>query len=307
MIATKLADRSPGAMPRIDIVARLKARIDEGHRAEVRLIEVILGDMHFATTAPISDIAQRAGVSEPTVTRLARSLGFSSTREMKVHMAQALALGGAYLRPADTIEGNHTSNQVIATICSRAHAALDLISVALARSDLTGLGETIAKASRIMIYGTGGNSSMAAVELQNRLFRLGLNSTAYADPQLQSMSASVSDKRTVVVAFSTSGRARSVLDAVAVARQYGATCIAVTTPDTPLAGAVQHLVPFVFEEDQALLYKPSASRYAMLAVVDILAMATAEAIGPSVLEVLRRVRQSLTTLEAGEPMQPIGD
>jgi DNA-binding MurR/RpiR family transcriptional regulator len=184
---------------------------------------------------------------------------------------------------------------------------LDLISVALARSDLTWLGEMIAKASRIMIYGTGGNSSMAAVELQNRLFRLGLNCTAYADPHLQSMSASVSDKRTVVVAFSTSGRARSVLDAVAVASQYGATCIAVTVPETPLAGAVQHLVPFVFEEDQNLLYKPSASRYAMLAIVDILAMATAEAIGPSVLEVLRRVRQSLTTVEAGEPLQPIGD
>lgn len=98
-----------------------------------------------------------------------------------------------------------------------------------------------------------------------------------------------------------------MLDAVAVARQYGANCIAVTKPDSQLAHAVQYVVPFVFEEDQVLLYKPSASRYAMLAVVDILAMAAAEAIGPRVLELLRRVRQSLTTLEAGEPMQPIGD
>lgn len=148
---------------------------------------------------------------------------------------------------------------------------------------------------------------MAAVELQNRLFRLGLNSTAYADPQLQSMSASVSNRQTVVVAFSSSGRARSVLEAVAVAKQYGATCIAITKPGTPLAASTQHLVPFVFEEDQTMLYKPSASRYAMLAVVDILAMAAAEAIGPNVLELLRRVRQSLATLQAGEPMQPIGD
>lgn len=294
--------------PRIDIIARLNTRLEEGHRAEVQLIEAILGDLHFAMSAPIADIAARAGVSEPTVTRLARSLGFGSTREMKVNIAQALALGGAYLRANEaSVDGHHTSNQVVATICSRAHAALDLISVALAQSDLTGLGQLIAGASRVVIYGTGGNSSMAATELQNRLFRLGLNSTSYADPQLQSMSASVSDKKTVIVAFSTSGRARSVLDAVAVARQYGASCIAITKPDTPLAGAVQHVVPFVFEEDQNLLYKPSSSRYAMLAVVDILAMAAAEAIGPRVLELLRRVRQSLTTLEAGGPMQPIGD
>ncbi|MBN9311085.1 MAG: MurR/RpiR family transcriptional regulator [Devosia sp.] len=297
------------AGPRIDIIARLKARLEGGHRAEVQLIETILGDLHFAMAAPIADIAARAGVSEPTVTRLARSLGFASTRDMKVHIAQALALGGAYLRAYEaSVEGQHTSNQVVATICSRAHAALDLISVALAQSDLTGLGQLIAGSSRVVIYGSGGNSSMAATELQNRLFRLGLNSTAYADPHLQSMSASVSDKHTVIVAFSTSGRARSVLDAVAVARQYGASCIAVTKPGSPLATAVQHVVPFVFEEDQNLLYKPSASRFAMLAVVDILAMAAAEAIGPRVLELLRRVRQSLNTLEAGGgPMQPIGD
>jgi len=302
--------RRPGegqGSPRIDIIGRLKARLEEGHRAEILVIEAILADLHFATTAPIAEIAARAGVSEPTVTRLARSLGFASTREMKVHLAQALAIGGAYLRAPEAVsDGQHTSNQVVATICSRAHAALDLISVALAQADVTVLGELLAGASRVIVYGTGGNSSMAAVELQNRLFRLGLNSNAYADPQLQSMSASVADKRTVIVAFSTSGRVRSVIDAVAIGRQYGATCIAITKPGSPLADAAQHVLPFVFEEDQNL-YKPSSSRFAMLAVVDILAMAAAEAVGPQVLELLRRVRQSLNTLEAGGPMQPIGD
>jgi DNA-binding MurR/RpiR family transcriptional regulator len=97
-----------------------------------------------------------------------------------------------------------------------------------------------------------------------------------------------------------------VLEAVAVARQYDAVCIGVTAPDSPLARAVQHLVPFVFEEDQNL-YKPSSSRFAMLAVVDILAMAAAEAIGPDVLELLRRVRQSLAAIRSDGPMQPIGD
>lgn len=307
-MAGKAAKWAPTTGQGVDIIGRLKARLEEGHRAEVQLIEVILGDLHFATTAAIAEIAKRAAVSEPTVTRLARSLGFASTREMKVHLAQALALGGAYLRAHEAeVEGQHTSNQVIATICSRAHSALDLISVALAQTDITALGKMIAAANRIIIYGTGGNSSMAAVELQNRLFRLGLNATSYADPQLQSMSASIADRKTIIVAFSTSGRVRSVLDAVAVGRQYGATCIGVTRPGSPLADAVQNLVPFVYEEDQTLLYKPTSSRYALLAVVDILAMATAEAVGPSVLELLRRVRQSLTTLEVGGPMQPIGD
>lgn len=301
-----VASRRNGATPQIDIIISLKARIDQGHRAEVLLVETILADLHFVTTAPIAAVAKRAGVSVATVTRLARSLGFHNTREMKVHLAQSLALGGAYLRAHErNSEGQHSSNQVIATICNRAHSALDLISLALANLDVTTLGEMLARAQRVIVYGTGGNSSMAAVELQNRLFRLGLNSNAYADPQLQAMSASVADRKTLIVAFSTSGRARSVLDAVAVAQQYGARCIAITAPNSPLAQLANHLIPFVFEEDQNL-YKPSSSRYAMLAAVDILAMATAEAIGPSVLEILRRVRQSLSALEPSGQM-PIGD
>lgn len=104
------ADDTAGAMQRIDIIARLKARLEVGHRAEARVIEVILGDLHFAITAPIAAIASRAGVSQPTVTRLARSLGFLSTREMKVHMAQALALGGAYLRKLNSEDTGHTSH-----------------------------------------------------------------------------------------------------------------------------------------------------------------------------------------------------
>jgi len=308
MTKHKSAERSGVPGPRIDIIARLKGRLEQGHRAEQRLIESILSDLHFTTNAPIAEIASRASVSEPTVTRLARSLGFSSTREMKVHLAQSLALGGAYLRgTGQEAEGQHTSNQVVATVCNRAHAALDLISVALQELDARRLGGIIAKAQRIVVYGTGGNSSMAAVELQNRLFRLGLNSTAYSDPQLQSMSASVADKNTVVVAFSTSGRARSVIDAVAIGQQYDATCISVTAPGTPLAEVSHYVVPFVFEEDTNNLYKPSSSRYAMLAAVDVLAMATAEAIGPQVLELLRRVRQSLSTIAITDPMQPIGD
>jgi DNA-binding MurR/RpiR family transcriptional regulator len=291
---------------RVDIIARLNGRAGFGRGAEARLVQVILDDLHFATHASIDELATRAGVSEPTVTRLARALGFRSTREMKVHLAQALAIGGAYLRSHESnSEGQHSSSTVIATICSRAHAALDLVSVALAESDLIALAETLASADHILIYGTGGSSSMAATELQNRLFRLGLKCNAVADPQLQRMSASVADGRSVIVAFSISGQVRSVIDALVIGRQYGAHCIAVTVPESPLADAAHNVLPLVFQED-GNLYKPSSSRYALLAMVDMIAMATAEAIGPQVLERLRRVRQSLSN-EVTNPLNPIGD
>ncbi len=291
----------------IDIIARLRDRAAEGGGAEQRLIETILSDLHFATQAPIAYVAKRAKVSEPTVTRLARSLGFPGTRDMKMHLAQALAIGGAYLRGTQTsrVEASEGA-QAVAAVCGGGHAALDLVSLTLAKTDIKSIAEIVARASQVMIYGTGGSSSMAAVELQNRLFRLGIQATAYTDPQMQRMSASVARKGSVIIAFSISGQVRSIVDAATIGTQYNARVVAVTSPDSPLAKVSDRLLPFVFKED-GNLYKPSATRYALLATVDILAMSIARAIGPEVLESLRRARQSLVTQDITDPDYPIGD
>ena len=288
----------------VDFVGRLKARQGRGHAAESRLIETILNDLHFATHASASELAQAAGVSEPTVTRLARAIGFAHMREMKVHMAQALVIGGAYLRALpDTPK---TDSKIVATVISRAHASLDLLGLALGNLNVAELGETLGAATQVLIYGTGGNSSMAAIEMQNRLFRLGLHTTAYVDPQLQRMSAAVAEAGTVIVAFSSSGQVGSVRDALKIGNEYGAMTIAVTKPASPLAKGAKLVVPFEFQEDGGLL-KPSSSRYALLALVDILAMAAAESIGSAAVERLRRVRQSLTSSHILDPKNPVGD
>ncbi|CAN0656707.1 MurR/RpiR family transcriptional regulator [Nitratireductor aquimarinus] len=301
-------ERAPNDTERtVDIIARLQDRLERGRGAEIRLVESILADPHFAAHAPIAQIAERAGVSEPTITRLARALGFPGTRDMRFHLAQALAIGGAYLRePSAPVEELPLSGQVVAKVATGAHAALDLMSMALADIDLEPMARSISRASQILIYGTGGSSSFAAVELQNRLFRLGLHVTAHTDPQLQRMSASVLEPKAVVIGFSVSGQAPSVMDAVTIARQYGARAYVVTTPNTPLAEAGDALLPLTFKED-GNLYKPSSMRYALLASVDIIAMATALTLGKKVLEPLRRVRHSLASQNIRDPELPIGD
>ena len=291
----------------VDIIARLQNRLELGRDAEKRLVESILSDLQFATHAPIAQIAERASVSQPTFTRLARALGFPGTREMRVHLAQSLAIGGAYLRSSPgKADERPPFSQIIAKVSGGAHAALELMCVALAEGDLEDIARSVSKANQILIYGTGGSSSMATVELQNRLFRLGLHATAHTDPLLQRMSASVLEPKAVVIGFSISGQARSVIDAVSIARQYGVRSIVVTTPGSPLAKAGNALLPLTFKEDGDL-YKPSSTRYALLAAVDILAMGAAEAIGPKVLEPLRRVRQSLASQDIKNPDLPIGD
>ncbi|PZX13669.1 RpiR family transcriptional regulator [Palleronia aestuarii] len=291
----------------VDIVGRLHERRDRGGEAERRLIDIILADPYSAANAPIAEIARNAEVSEPTITRLARAMGFSGTRELRFHLTQALAIGGAYLRaPAASASEETGPAASIAAVISGAHAALDLFALGLLPEELDRIATALGKARRILVCGTGGGSSMAAVELQNRLFRLGLQVTTQTDPQLQRMSASVLGEDDAVIGFSISGQARSVSDALKIAGQYGATTVAVTRPDTPLAQVAQNSLRLTFQEGTDL-FRPSAARFALLAAVDAIAMQTANAIGPPAIERLRRVRQSLATQDIRDPHLPIGD
>lgn len=297
-----ISDQIPSDERTVDIVGRLRERLASGKDAEKRLVQTILADLQFAAFEPIARIAEKADVSEPTITRLARAIGFSGTRELRLHIAQALAIGGAYLRPEEQSESEPDLSDVI----RGAQAALDLVALGLAETDLPAVGKTIAGAKRILICGTGGGSSMAAVELQNRLFRMGLAASAQTDPQLQRMNAATLSNRDIIIGFSLSGRVSSVLDALQIAGQYGATTLSIVPPDTPIQQASSHSIPLTYREDQNLL-KPSSARFALLAVVDVVALSTAQAMRPGVTETLRRVRQSLATQDITNPKLPIGD
>ena len=109
-----------------------------------------------------------------------------------------------------------------------------------------------------------------------------------------------------VIAFSVSGFARSVVEAVLVARQYGAQTVAITPAGSDLAKAADVLIPYQANED-GNIYKPTSSRFALLAILDMIATATAEARGPKVLESLRRIKHSLNTLTIDDPRLPLGD
>ncbi len=293
--------------PITDIVMQLRRMNDSGSRAERQLATLCLSDMRFVSMASIVDLAARANVSLPSVTRFCRTLGCSGIREFKFRLAQAEAIGGAYLEGGEPSASDSDADRgIVDRVAASAIAAIGTIAAQVDPAQLTAAALRLSQARSILALGSGGSSSMAAAELQNRLFRLGLAATAQSDGELQSMQAAMAGPDTVVVAFSISGHARSVNDALRIARHYGAFTIAITASGSPLAESAELAVAFQGPHD-ADLYKPSPTRFALLALVDMLATATAEACGPRILEGLRRIKQTVNVLKINDPRLPIGD
>jgi DNA-binding MurR/RpiR family transcriptional regulator len=288
-----------------DIIAHLHRAEQEGTKSDKRLASLVLREPNFASKAAISEIAIRAGVSEPTVTRFCRNLGCDGLRDFKILLAQAIAIGGQYLT-AQPLDRDQREQRIAQTISEAAILAIQRSTNTLGISAIVDVAEKIAVAGNVLCFGSGGISSMMATEMQNRLFRLGVPVVAQVDGQLQRMYAATASRNTVVIAFSVSGFAKSITDAVEVARQYSAFTAAVTAPDSHLAKAAHAVIHHVPLEEGSL-YKPTSSRFALLVIVDMIAMIVAEARGPKVLEGLRRIKQSVNVYKIEDPRLPLGD
>lgn len=289
----------------IDIIASLRQKRDEGTPAERRLAQTILDDPFAAARAPIAELARRADVSEPSVTRLARAMQLDGTHDLKLQLAQAVAIGGAYLNTAGEAV-NLGKSRASVTVAAAAHKAIDEVQATLDEALLDRIADRLVRARQVLVVGTGGISSVMAQELTFRLFRFGMNVTTEVDGRLQRMHAALANEGSVVVGLSVSGGAASVIDALTLAGQYGASTVAITPPDSALAHAAEFVIPFHHVED-GMIYKPTSARFGLLTIVDTLALMTAEKFGPEVVELLRRMRHGLSLADAYDGRLPLGD
>ncbi|NAT29361.1 MurR/RpiR family transcriptional regulator, partial [Pseudomonas syringae pv. actinidiae] len=101
-------------------------------------------------------------------------------------------------------------------------------------------------------------------------------------------------------------RTPELLNAVALARSYGARVLAITLPDSPLAQLAEVVLPLQIAETN-FIYKPTAARYGMLLTIDVLATELALLSPEDNQERLRRIKLALDEYRGGEDGLPLGD
>lgn len=270
---------------------------------EQRLAELVLSDVDFATNASITELAERAGVSPPTVTRFCRRLGCSSFSDFKVQLARNAYVGLRYLRPE---AATSTAAEVAEDIVTKAQKALFEMHRALDLAQVERAAQMLAGARMIHAFGSGGNSSMIANELQNRLFRLGCLISASTDHGMNLMLAAAAEPDTVVIGSSFSGRNGEMVRCFDLLRERGIPTIALTQGGSPVAEAANVTIAIGLQEGRNI-FRPSSSRIAYLAAVDILANLVAYADRPRATRALRRIKEQLIRHRDGDDRQLLGD
>lgn len=283
----------------MDIVSKINECMVHLRPSEQKVARFIVNDLNFAANAPINELADKAGVSHASITRLARALGCTNVRELKLRLAQSAAIGERFINETPVEQKD------IPAVYSAIVEILQLNAGLITEQMISTAAELMINAPKVVIFGVGGGSSIMAQEVHNRLFRLCVQSNAYSDPLLMRMSAASVDKGDVVLCLSLTGYSPDVEAAVQIARDYGSQIIAIC-PDSRLSKLADVHLPILTQESD-FIYKPSASRYVMLAAIDILASQVAVLNQRKSREKLRRIKHELDEHRQGPERLPLGD
>ena len=111
----------------------------------------------------------------------------------------------------------------------------------------------------------------------------------------------------VLLCCSLGGVNSELQAAVQVAADYGATTIALTSGDSPLARAVDILLDIAVLKNDGDVLGPTSMRYSYLAVIDLLAFGAAIRSRPRAMEKLRRLKQQFISHLDDDPTRPLCD
>ncbi len=272
---------------------RIKASLPSLAPAEQRVGKLVLADPRAFANLPVTELADRAHVSKPTVVRFCRSMGYDGLSDFKLKLAGSVSEGVPFIHRS--VDADDKTSDVAVKVIDNTVAAFlkyrnDASSFALEHA-AQALADTHKTGHRIEFYGVG-NSGIVAQDAQHKFFRLGLNTIAYSDGHMQVMSASMLQPGDCAVIISNSGRTRDLMDACDIARKRGATTIVITASGSPLAG-IGHIHLTADHPEGYDKYSPMVSRLLHLLIIDILATTVALRIGEELQPVLREMKNNL--------------
>jgi RpiR family carbohydrate utilization transcriptional regulator len=258
-------------------------------KSEKKVANAVLNNPDLAVSGNITALAKSADVSEPTVVRFCRALGYDGWQEFKLKLAQGLALampGMDELPSQDDL-----ASDLVNKICSRSiNTLLDLRNNLDADAIQRAL-EILGQSNKIEFYGQG-TSGIVAADAQHKFFRSGVPTVAYSDPHIHSIAASLLKKGDAVVAISQRGNSPALLRSVQLARNMEADVIALAPSGTPLADLATVLVPIDLSVNTDP-YTPISARLAHLVVIDILAVGLALRRGPEFRNKMQNAQKAL--------------
>ena len=254
------------------LLREIQGAYDNLRKSEKLVADFVLKDPKSVITMKTAEASSAMGISEPTLIRFCKALGFSGYQEFKINLSQQLAADDYFvmyeIEEDDSI--HDLCEKVFDTTISEILNVRSQIDQGVFESAI----EALANAKRVEVYAFGG-SAPVAMDAQHKFFRSKISSSFISDPHIQLMSANSLSKDDVVLAISQSGTTSALIDSVKIVRKSGVKVIGIMPESSPLANICDYPIS-INVGDNYRITKPHTSRIAYTAVIDVMTMGIAQ-------------------------------
>ncbi len=260
------------------ILSRIRAGYARFSGAERKIAEYLLHESHNDGVFSISQAAARCGVSEASLVRFSKKLGYAGFLDFKrAFLNERLRRRPEQFPVYEELADDDDTPTVLRKVFLLMHESLESSARQVDPAAFEHAARWMARAGVIEFYAHGGSGCIVQSTVITYQ-RLGIRCTAHLDPLLQTSAAELVPATDVVFCVSHTGETGSVVAAARRARERGIKTIALTnTPGSPLARAAE-LVLLTAASSRRLSSDVGVSRVAQVAVLDALGVAVSRLI-----------------------------
>ena len=239
--------------------------------AEKRIADYVTQYPSQTLSLSAAGLARQADTAASAVVRFCQSLGYSGYSEFKMQLAVELSQQKPASYMTGVEAGDHSST-VLEKIMTANIKALQDTMARMDRKTFAAAVDLLSNANNVYIYGIGTSAGLVG-ELQHRLMILGISAHGYTDAVVMRLSTMNLQPGDVAVGISHSGRTMTVVDALSLAKEQGATTVCLTSYNASPIAQTSDQVLTVFCDETQYPVEASTARIAQTAVVDALVAA----------------------------------
>lgn len=216
-------------------------------------------------TPSIEELSDAIGISESSMVRFARKLGYSGYQRFRIALARETIAPSSQLFEAPI----NPDDDEVDIVFSAAMATLDATRKKLDRTAVSTAAEKIVSSTSLTLLGLGG-SNIVSRDAFHKIVRTGIRCNFAEDFHLQLMIVSQLKPEDTVLVTSHTGVNQDTLALVEEVREKGCTLIVLTSnPRSAIARAADILLT-VWTASSTSVAESFSARLAHLTVIDIL-------------------------------------
>ena len=252
---------------------------------EKKIADFILKHPKESVNPSIEELAERIGISESTMVRFARKLGYTGYQRFRIALAR------------ETIPSNEQVFEIgvsdqedpIDTVFKNAQDTLNETYKRIDRTALQQVGKQFSEARNIYLMGLGG-SNILALDAYHKLIRTGLNCHYAADFHMQLMLASQASETDIALIISHTGSGHDTLAIAEEFRDNGCPIAVLTSNSRSPLAKMTDKVLHVATGTNLLVAESFSARIVSLTIIDILYVEVLERMKNLGVENLNRMR-----------------